>query len=660
MKKNNRTIGFFLIFTFVISTAIQFSSATAAVPERNEIVWCTGYDSFVENLNPWDPTQSFGIALVYEPLFGFNGATDKLIPVLGTTYSWNADGSELTVTVTDQAEWSDGEAVDANDVKYSYELAAAQSRWEGMSDLWDSITVSGNDVVFAMSDNNNYNFQMEQYLHTDIPIIPQHVFTEICHSLYNASTDIGALETSEFTNDWHDATFNEDWKVTSGPYVPYSRDMTAQEEIFVYREDWWGAEKIHMDIPEYDGTPDAKYVALRAYSDNTAADTAILTGEVDLHSGYYASVWTALAANEHLETWFGRSFEEFYLGLGSTVEIAPNHLKFPFNQLWFREAVAYSINYDIIPSAAASGYWSRSRQGVIDNRSASHLSEYDADVQAEYGVDYDFDAALAIMNEHCFKLNTSLPLYSAYNDETWYTNVSAEYQGELGAETDMIPEMTGFQVAVDDYEILVPAGWTDVVIATAMWAADMSALGITTVKKEVDFDNVWIVKDEEGDFDMIMQCCTPEIGENPFTIMSGWQGEYSRPWNNASWWESADFAGNYTAYAQAAPEDRATYMSNMQEILAKEKPTIVSHVNGFWYLTNTENWENWPSADNYWQDPQTSYSINKYALKQRLYLGLKSTGSSSGGIPWSGFGFSIFAGLIIVAAIQTMKMRKRN
>ena len=88
--------------------------------QRNEIVWMTGYDFTVGDFNPWRAGPNFGLALMYETLFGYDKYTDKYIDVIGTDFSWQAGGSELLVNITDKAKWSDGQPLDIDDVIYSY------------------------------------------------------------------------------------------------------------------------------------------------------------------------------------------------------------------------------------------------------------------------------------------------------------------------------------------------------------------------------------------------------------------------------------------------------------------------------------------------------------------------------------------------------------
>ncbi len=635
------------MLAFIIPVIATAGAVTA--PERESIVWAAGYDTQHDNYNPWSGEPAFGIPFMYEPLFGLNTAKNNtLIPVIGTDYSWATDGADLTVTLNENAKWSDGEVLDADDVIYSYNIAGYQPRWGGMQDVISSMEkISATEVKFVMAADRKFSFQMEQFLYQSIPIVPEHVWTKIetAHGEGASKKDFDL-----FKNDWHDTSFKDEWKVASGPYFPYFRDLTAGEEIYKLRDDWWGMNTIHLDIPNYSGIPEPDYIGMRLYADNPALDAAIMTGEIDLHSGFYASVWTGLNRNKYLDTWYGRDSDEYYLALGAVVEIAPNHMKFPFNQLWFRQALAYSIDYDSIEIAASGGYWNRARQGIIDNRSDAHFSLYNASIQEKYGIDLDFEKSVEILEENCYQV-----------DGKWFTkDVPLAFQGTLGAEADEDVPHAGYNIELGGYEILVPSGWTDVVIATQMWAGDFTDLNITTLKREVDFWNGWRVKIIEGDFDMVMQCCTPDLTSSPYTVFSGWRGSDNLPWDNASYWQCPEYEQLYQDFDTATSDERYAIASQLQELLARELPTIVSHSNGFWYLTNTKYWDNWPSAKNNYQEIQTTFSITNMALKQRMFLGLTESDSSGGAIPWNGFAVSLIVGIISVLAIQLIRQRKQK
>jgi len=644
--------------TVVVMSALV--PVRSQAPERKNIVWSTGYDTQHDNLNPWTGSPAFGIALMYEPLFGLNGAkNDTLIPVIGTKYYWDATGENLTVEINPSAKWSDGVAITADDVIYSYDLASHQERWTGMGDLFDSMEkIDTLTMKFTMSPTRHFSYRMEQYLYTEIPIVPKHIWQDIEAIIAppgrNFAVDL-------FKNDWLSPSFNASWKVASGPYFPYFRDLTAGEEIYKRRDDWWGKNVLHMDIPNYDGFPDAEFLGMRKYADNTAKDAGILTAAVDLHSGFYSSVWTALGQNPNVETWFGRSYQDYYLALGAVITVCFNQIKFPFNEVWFRTALAYSIEYNTIEIAGSGGYWNRARQGFLDDRSAAHKTLYNETIQELYGIDTNNSKAIEILAANCYQVGG-----------IWYTNdvsaeaLAAEAAGRLTIPADMDGGHGGRNIRLGDYEILVPAGWTDVTIATQMWAADFTDLNITFVKREVDFWNTWRVKIMDQDFDAVMQCCGPHLINDPYTVLEGMRNNVNRPWNNASSWYSPEYEALYQAFDTAQGDDRKEIASQMQYLLATEIPEIPVHVNGFWYLVNTKYWTNWLGENNYFQDPQCAYSINRYALKQRLFLALKKVGgegttpTDEPKIPWADFTAPMTVGIVLLTIVQIRKLRKQH
>src|SRR5699024_526829 len=61
--------------------------------------------------------------LIYETLFYFNPLEpidQEPEPLLGQTYTWNEDGTELTVTVREGVTWSDGTDFTAGDVAFTF------------------------------------------------------------------------------------------------------------------------------------------------------------------------------------------------------------------------------------------------------------------------------------------------------------------------------------------------------------------------------------------------------------------------------------------------------------------------------------------------------------------------------------------------------------
>src|SRR5699024_4306448 len=92
--------------------------------DRPIVTMNTATGSLTENFNPHSPSVVHSIqGLIYETLFYFNPLEpidQEPEPLLGQTYTWNEDGTELTVTVREGVTWSDGTDFTAGDVAFTF------------------------------------------------------------------------------------------------------------------------------------------------------------------------------------------------------------------------------------------------------------------------------------------------------------------------------------------------------------------------------------------------------------------------------------------------------------------------------------------------------------------------------------------------------------
>ncbi|HEX7301888.1 ABC transporter substrate-binding protein [Lentzea sp.] len=89
------------------------------------VVYTGQAGDFQLNFNPYAPTQIEGPGTIYEPLFFYNIAKDQPPkPLLGKAFEWNATGTELSITLRDDATWSDGEKFTAEDVVFTLGMVA--------------------------------------------------------------------------------------------------------------------------------------------------------------------------------------------------------------------------------------------------------------------------------------------------------------------------------------------------------------------------------------------------------------------------------------------------------------------------------------------------------------------------------------------------------
>lgn len=84
------------------------------------------------NFNPYSPTQIGGPGAIFESLFFYNTArADAPKPLLGTAFSWNKAGTELSITTRSGVKWSDGQKFSAADVAFTLNMVAKTKTMNG-------------------------------------------------------------------------------------------------------------------------------------------------------------------------------------------------------------------------------------------------------------------------------------------------------------------------------------------------------------------------------------------------------------------------------------------------------------------------------------------------------------------------------------------------
>ncbi len=258
MKKQNKMYIclFILGFSMIQSSILNDVSATyeSIMMTRENTVYILQNRMNIDNYNPFIWNVHYGSSLMYESLFGQDRSNDQLILAIGTAMTWSEDNSFITVNLNPSAEWSDGQPITADDVIFSYQIAANQSYYPDMSVRIQSIEKIDNyNVRFRMNPGYYHSIRMEEWLSSDIPILPKHVWSEI-NATY--ADENGSIE--PFQNSWFDPSFPEEWKVSSGPYTPYQIDGNSR--IFKLRDNWWGYGLIYTDLPNFEIIPQAQYV----------------------------------------------------------------------------------------------------------------------------------------------------------------------------------------------------------------------------------------------------------------------------------------------------------------------------------------------------------------------------------------------------------------
>ncbi len=221
-----------------------------------ERVKYTIFDSF----NPYIPNGEHADCGLHqgcrESLFYANFQTGEIIPWLATKHEYNADFTQLTLSLNPNARWSDGKPYTSGDVVFTIDLLAKNRQLNGSSAVTsyvDGASAPGpNTVVLRLKQPNprfHYNFTAGIFGDT-IKVVPKHIWEK---------EDAG--------------TFKNNPPIFTGPYV--LDRVVAQQFMFVWKRnpDYWN--KANLD-------PKPRYMVWRQAGTADAMVQEFTRGNVDL------------------------------------------------------------------------------------------------------------------------------------------------------------------------------------------------------------------------------------------------------------------------------------------------------------------------------------------------------------------------------------------
>ncbi|WP_129336642.1 ABC transporter substrate-binding protein [Cellulomonas endophytica] len=197
------------------------------------------------NFNPFSPSSIGGIGTIYEPLFFINKAQEgEPVPLLGTEYAWNEDGTQLDVTLREGVTWSDGEAFTADDVVFTFGLLKSTPAINNIGFDGDVTATDDTHVRFTFPAPA---FVLGPGILTGV-VVPEHLWADVDPTTFVNETPVG---TGAYTLD----------------------DFKPQAFTYVANPDHWG------------GEPAVKGIRFVSLSGNTAGADAIANGTVDWQTG---------------------------------------------------------------------------------------------------------------------------------------------------------------------------------------------------------------------------------------------------------------------------------------------------------------------------------------------------------------------------------------
>jgi peptide/nickel transport system substrate-binding protein len=233
-----------LTLTGCTSSGSSSSSGSAAA---DTLVAYTGQSGDYQlNFNPYSPSNIGGIGSIFEGLFFVtNVNTDPYTPLLGTEYTWSADGTQLDVTLREDVTWSDGEAFTADDVAFTFNMLLETP----------SINNGGFDGTVTAVDDTHVVFNWTHPAFVDGPtvlgrtyIVPEHIWADL-----DPTTDV------------------QEKPVGTGAFT--LTNFKAQAFTLSANPTYW------------DGEPAVKAIRYLSLSGNTAGADALAAGSIDWQTG---------------------------------------------------------------------------------------------------------------------------------------------------------------------------------------------------------------------------------------------------------------------------------------------------------------------------------------------------------------------------------------
>jgi len=290
---------------------------------RNETLYISGaaWGAF-SDLNPFLPgtkANSTGtIGLLYESLYLYDPIADVMTPWLAESGEWTDDVT-YELKIREGITWTDGQTLDANDVKFTFELGqqypavwfAPMWNYLDSIDLVDDNTLQLNftDPLYQEFSNNLYN----------IFIVPEHIW-------------------STRTEEEITTGINDD-PIGSGAYkwVSAGEDRNVWEK----NDNWWAIDALGIEVAP-------KYIVDIRFSSNNVALGSILKGEVDMSNNFLPGV-AELVDKGYVKTYYA---EAPYMLSANTAILFLNTTKPPMDDPAFRRALAFAINTDDIVNIA--------------------------------------------------------------------------------------------------------------------------------------------------------------------------------------------------------------------------------------------------------------------------------------------------------------------
>jgi peptide/nickel transport system substrate-binding protein len=333
---------------FVLSGCGSSSSQSGA--STGPVSTTFTYDTYTQVMVGWDPSTSYSNEIIamsnmYETLTRYNPATEKVDPLLATSWTSSPNGLTWTFKLRPNVYFHTGRLMTAEAVKEAIERTIKLN--QGASYIWSAVktidTPSQDTVVF----------------HLKYPA-PLDLNASADYAAYIFDTKASG---SEPLAKWFDAGHD----AGTGPYTVQTWNSGQETELVLktFPKYWGGWSGTHY-----------QRVVFRVVPQDTTAAQLITSGQVSFVEQMSPSLWASMKGNSHVQVIDKPSWQNLFALM--------NCKSGPLANLTVRRAISYAIDYNGIV-AALKGAAVRS-SGVIPAGLWGHFDDLP---------NYNYDSAKA-------------------------------------------------------------------------------------------------------------------------------------------------------------------------------------------------------------------------------------------------------------------------
>ncbi len=503
-----------------------------------------GSPGFTRNFNPFSVNVDQGASFMYEPLYLVNSLTGKQTPWLATSYKWLGN-KEVQFTLRNGVKWSNGAPLTAQDVVFTFNELKKYPAVDlnGVWSFLSSVSAQGNVITFKFSKPN-------------VPGLQYILNQEIVYPAQFAKVN--------------PVTFTDPNPIVTGPYLVGS--FNSNQYTLKVNPLYW--QRSLIKVPEVIEDP---------MNGNSTDDLELSEGKFDEAVLFEPDIQKVYVDRNP-------SSYHYWFPLASPTSLSFNLTEKPFNNVKFRQAMAYAINKNVIYKQGEYGYEPPASQSLLPP--TLDKKWLDPSLAKKYA--YQYSPAKAL------KLLASIG----------YHKKDGKLVGPNGQQLS--------------FSIQAPTGWTDYIQDMSIIQTELGQLGIKvtteTPSQATDYNDVetghyqaalvygWTESNPYFIYDYIMSYGeSAPIGQ--VATMAANDGRYDNPTVNTL----------VAELAKATKSAKQHQIVDQLEQIAMSQVPVVALVSGAgWNEYQTNHYVGWPTASNPYADGELTGGTNALAVITHL------------------------------------------